>query len=50
MNRMTLFYRPRNSDILAYMHYIGDSYPASLTSFARTCVQQDFHSSPWEEI
>jgi predicted ATPase len=37
-------------DILAYMHYIGDSYPASLTSFAENMCTARFSFFPWEEI
>jgi predicted ATPase len=51
MNRMTFFYRPRNSDILAYMHYIGDSYPASFDVICREHVYSKIFSFfPWEEI
>ncbi len=33
-------------DVLAYMHYIGDSYPASFDSYLqRTCVHKNIHSS-----
>jgi hypothetical protein len=41
MNRMTLFLSTE-PDILAYMHYIGDSYPASLTSFAENMCSKIF--------
>lgn len=38
-------------DVLAYMHYIGDSYPAS---FDAACKEHTYHKifilPPWEEI
>lgn len=38
-------------DVLAYMHYIGDSYPAF---FDQTCREHKYHKifilPPWEEI
>jgi hypothetical protein len=40
----------RNSDVLAYMHYIGDSYPASLICLSRTHLLKNFHFTTWEEI
>tara|TARA_R110000868_G_scaffold264879_1_gene523521 strand:- start:39501 stop:40040 length:540 start_codon:yes stop_codon:yes gene_type:complete len=38
-------------DVLAYMHYIGDSYPASFDAICREHVYSKiFILPPWEEI
>lgn len=38
-------------DVLAYMHYIGDSYPASFDTICREHVYSKiFILPPWEEI
>lgn len=38
-------------DVLAYMHYIGSSYPASFNKACRDCVYAKvFFLPPWEEI
>jgi predicted ATPase len=51
MNRMKSFFFDRGiPDVLAYMHYIGDSYPASFDAICREHIYSNIYSSPWEEI
>jgi predicted ATPase len=47
---MTLFLLTGIPDILAYMHYIGDSYPASFDVICREHVYSKIFILPWEEI
>jgi predicted ATPase len=42
-SHMKLYLLTRNSDVLAYMHYIGDSYPASLIVLVANTPTQNFH-------
>lgn len=50
-NKPTVFFDRGLPDVLAYMHFIGDSYPKS---FDTTCKQhkydQVFILAPWKEI
>jgi predicted ATPase len=40
----------RNSDVLAYMHYIGDSYPVFDSACREHTYSKIFILPPWEEI
>jgi predicted ATPase len=44
------FYRQRIPDVLAYMHYIGDSYPASFDAICKEYrYSKIFILPPWEK-
>jgi predicted ATPase len=45
------FFGPGLPDVLAYMHYIGDSYPAFFDAACRENIYSKiFVLPPWEEI